>query len=147
MINSSRLLQPLYNLFSARLLASGYIHMDETRVQVLKEPDKSAESLSYMWVRCTGDIEHPIILFDYHPSRAATVVTVLLGDYQGYLHTDDYASYLKTGASDGKTHLGSMVHSRRKFIDAQKVTPRSKTKPEMISIKSGRKKASLNSAN
>ncbi len=128
MVKSAQLLQPLYNLLNDQLLDSGYIHMDETRVQVLKEPDKSPESLSYMWVRRTGDVEHPIILFDYHPRRTGAVVTSLLGDYQGYLQTDDYASYLKTGASDGITHLGCMAHARRKFIEAQKVTPSKKGK-------------------
>ena len=123
MIKSTQLLQPLYNLLNDQLLDSGYIHMDETRVQVLNEPDKSPESLSYMWVRRTGDIEHPIVLFDYDPSRAGAVVRSLLGDYQGYLQTDDYAGYHKTGGRDGITHLGCMAHARRKFVDAQKVTP------------------------
>lgn len=128
MIKSSQLLQPLYNLLNDQLLNSGYIHMDETRVQVLNEPEKSPESLSYMWVRRTGDIEHPIILFDYASSRAGAVVKSLLGDYRGYLQTDDYAGYHKTGAGDGITHLGCMAHARRKFVDAQKVTPAQKGK-------------------
>jgi transposase len=128
LIKGTQLFQPLYNLFNDKLLSSGYIHMDETTVQVLKEPGKSAESKSYMWVRRTGDLDHPIILFDYNPRRSGDVVTLLLGDYQGYLQTDDYASYLKIGASDGVTHLGCMAHARRKFIDAQKVTPSKKGK-------------------
>ena len=128
MIKGTQLLQPLYNLFNDQLLASGYIHMDETTVQVLKEPDKSAESKSYMWVRRTGDIEHPIVLFDYHPRRSGDVVTLLLGDYQGFLQTDDYGSYLRIGASEGVTHLGCMAHARRKFTDAQKVAPSKKGK-------------------
>lgn len=128
MIKGAGLCQPLFNLLNDRLLSSGYIHMDETTVQVLKEPEKSAESKSYMWVRRTGDIAHPIVLFDYHPRRSGNVVTLLLGDYQGYLQTDDYASYLKVGASAGVTHLGCMAHARRKFTDAQKVTPSKKGK-------------------
>jgi transposase len=128
MIKGAQLFQPLYNLFNDQLLASGYIHVDETTVQVLKEPGKSAESKSYMWVRRTGDREHPIVLFDYHPRRSGEVVTLLLGDYQGYLQTDDYASYLKIGASKGVTHLGCMAHARRKFMDAKKVTPSKKGK-------------------
>jgi transposase len=128
LIKGTQLFQPLYNLFNDKLLSSGYIHMDETTVQVLKEPGKSAESKSYMWVRRTGDLDHPIILFDYNPRRSGDVVTLLLGDYQGYLQTDDYASYLKIGASDGVTHLGCMAHARRKFIEAQKVTPSKKGK-------------------
>jgi hypothetical protein len=80
MIKSSECLQPLYNLLNDQLLDSGYIHMDETRVQVLKEPDKTAESLSYMWVRKTGGQEHPIILFDYASRRRTDVAASLLGD-------------------------------------------------------------------
>lgn len=128
MIKSSALLQPLYNLLNDQLLTSGYLHMDETRVQVLNEPGKSAESLSYMWVRRTGDVAYPIILFDYAASRAGAVVRSLLGDYQGYLQTDDYAAYHKIGAEKGVIHLGCLAHARRKFIEAQKVTPSKKGK-------------------
>jgi transposase len=128
MIKGTQLLQPMYNLLNDQLLSSGYIHMDETPVQVLNEPGKTAESKSYMWVRRTGDIDRPIVLFDYHPHRSGDVVTLLLGDYQGYLQTDDYGSYLKIGASVGVTHLGCMAHARRKFIDAQKVMPSKKGK-------------------
>ena len=128
MMRCSELLQPLYNLLNERLLASGYIHMDETRVQVLKEPDKPAASHSYMWVRRTGDREHPIILFDYASSRRSAVAESLLGDYQGYLQTDDYAGYHAMGKQTHITHLGCMAHARRKFIDAQKVTASQKGK-------------------
>ena len=128
MIKGAQLFQPIYNLLNDQLLSSGYIHMDETTVQVLNEPGKPAESKSYMWVRRTGDIDRPIVLFDYQPSRSGDVVTLLLGDYQDYLQTDDYGSYLKIGASEGVIHLGCMAHARRKFIDAQKVMPSQKGK-------------------
>ena len=128
MIKGAQLLQPLYNLLNDHLLDSGYVHMDETRVQVLKEPDKLAQSLSYMWVRRTGDPNQTIVLFDYHSSRSATVVDELLGDYQGYLQTDDYVGYHKVGQREGITHLGCMAHARRKFIEAQKVAPSAKGK-------------------
>jgi transposase len=67
MIKGSDLLQPLYNLLNYILLESGYVHMDETSVQVLKEPGKKAESKSYMWVRKTGDPnkKESMVLFDY----------------------------------------------------------------------------------
>ena len=102
--------------------------MDETRVQILKEPGKKAESLSYMWVRRSGGREHPIILFDYASSRRADVAASLLGDYQGYLQTDDYAGYHRIGQQKGIVALGCMAHARRKFIDAQKVSPSPKGK-------------------
>ena len=128
MIKCSELLQPLYNLMNDHLLDSGYIHMDETRIQVLNEPDKPPDSQSYMWVRKTGDQDKPVVLFDYAPSRRAQVVTSLLGDYQGYLQTDDYAGYHATGKQAEITHLGCWAHARRYFMDAIKAAPAKKGK-------------------
>ena len=128
MIKCSELLQPLYNLFNDQLLSSGYIHMDETPVQVLKEPNKKPESKSYMWVRKTGDPNQKIILFDYASSRRAEVAQSLLPDYRGYLQTDDYAGYNAVAKLNDIVQLGCLAHARRKFIDAQKVAPSKKGK-------------------
>jgi transposase len=103
MIKCSELLQPLYNLLNDQLLASGYVHMDETPVQVLKEPDKSPESKSYMWVRKTGGPNIPVVLFNCASSRRAGVAQSLLPDFQGYLQTDDYAGYNKVAKTEGIT--------------------------------------------
>ncbi len=128
MIKCRELLMPLYNLLNDQLLSSGYIHMDETPVQVLKEPDKSPDSKSYMWVRKTGDPNRPIILFDYASSRRSDVATSLLPDYQGYLQTDDYPGYNRVAKEKGITQLGCFAHARRKFVEAQKVSPSKKGK-------------------
>ena len=128
MIQCGNLLQPVYNLLNDYLLSSGYIHMDETRVQILKEPDKTPESLSYMWVRRTGGHYRPIILFDYDPRRTTCAAESLLPDYMGYLQTDDYAGYHKIGLRDGVVNLGCMAHARRKFVEAQKAAPSQKSK-------------------
>ena len=66
MIKGTQLLQLIYNLLNDQLLSSGFIYMDKTTVLVLREPEKTAESKSYMWVRRTGDVDHPIVLFDCH---------------------------------------------------------------------------------
>ena len=58
-------LQPLLNLMRDRLLESRVIHCDETRVQVLKEPDREPSSQSWMWVQTGGPPNQPVILFDY----------------------------------------------------------------------------------
>jgi transposase len=42
MVKTGALVQPLVNLLRDDLLASGFVQCDETRYQVLKEPDKSA---------------------------------------------------------------------------------------------------------
>ena len=120
-------LQPLLNLMRDRLLESRVIHCDETRVQVLKEPDREPTSQSWMWVQTGGPPNQPVILFDYSTSRAQEVPSRLLEGYRGYLMTDDYAGYNALGAQSGVERLGCWAHARRKFVEAQKVQPKGKT--------------------
>jgi transposase len=70
MVKAGELVQPLVNLLRDRLLAYDIVCMDETRLQVLKEPGKRAESRSYLWVQRGGPPAHPIVLYDYYPSRS-----------------------------------------------------------------------------
>ena len=119
--------QPLLNLMRDSLLASRVIHCDETRVQVLKEPDREPSSQSWMWVQTGGPRDKPVILFDYSTSRAQEVPTRLLECYRGYVMTDDYAGYNALGAQAGVERLGCWAHARRKFVEAQKVQPKGKT--------------------
>lgn len=88
MIKAGTLVQPLINLLRDQLLAYDIVHMDETTVQVLKEPGKSAQSKSYLWLQRGGPPDQPIILYDYDPSRSQTVPTRLLEGFRGYLQTD-----------------------------------------------------------
>ncbi|HBO7940872.1 MULTISPECIES: IS66 family transposase [Pseudomonas] len=126
-IQSAEHLQPLVNLLRDRLLASPVIHCDETRVQVLKEPDRDPGSQSWMWVQTGGPPDHPVILFDYTSSRAQEVPQRLLEGYRGYLMTDDYAGYNAIAAQEGVERQGCWAHARRKFIEAQKAQPKGKT--------------------
>jgi len=127
MVKTAELCQPLYNLLQDHLLESGYVHMDETPVQVLNEAGKAAETKSYMWVRKSGDQNRPVVLFDYAPNRQAQTAMNLLPDFTGYLQTDDYAGYHAIGKCQGVTHLGCWAHARRKFMDAKRVLPKNKT--------------------
>ena len=119
--------QPLLNLMRDSLLGSRVIHCDETRLQVLKEPDRQPSSQSWMWVQTGGPPDKPVILFDYTTSRAQEVPSRLLEGYRGYLMTDDYAGYNALGAQAGIERLGCWAHARRKFVEAQKVQPKGKT--------------------
>ncbi len=119
--------QPLLNLMRDSLLASRVIHCDETRVQVLKEPDREPSSQSWMWVQTGGPPDRPVILFDYSTSRAQEVPTRLLEGYRGYVMTDDYAGYNALGGQAGVERLGCWAHAQRKFVEAQKVQPKGKT--------------------
>ncbi len=113
--------QPLLNLMRDSLLASQVIHCDETRVQVLKEPDREPSSQSWMWVQTGGPPDKPVILFEYSTSRAQEVPTRLLEGYRGYVMTDDHGGYNALGAQAGVERLGCWGHARRDFVEAQKV--------------------------
>ncbi|MEE5167368.1 IS66 family transposase [Pseudomonas alliivorans] len=126
-IQCSEHVQPLLNLMRDRLLESPVIHCDETRVQVLKEPERDPTSQSWMWVQTSGPPDRKVVLFDYTSSRAQDVPLRLLESYRGYVMTDDYAGYNALALQPGVERLACMAHARRKFVDAQKVQPKCKT--------------------
>ena len=120
MIQAGTLIQPLINLLRDRLLAYDILQMDETPVQVLKEPGKTAQSKSYLWLQRGGPPEQPVVLYDYDPGRGAEVPKRLLAGFKGYLQTDGYDGYNAVVAVNGLSHVGRMAHARRKFYEAVK---------------------------
>ena len=63
-------LQHIVHRLRQELLKQGYLHIDETHVQVLKEPGRKNPSDSYMWVYCSiKDAANPIRYFEYQPGR------------------------------------------------------------------------------
>lgn len=121
--------QVIIDTMKAHLLQESLICADETTVQVLREEDRAAQSQSYMWVYRSGEFTpNPVVIYDYHPSRAGACVRDFLGDYHGYLLSDGYSAY---DTLEGVTQAGCMAHVRRKFTDAQKASPSKKAgKPE-----------------
>jgi transposase len=131
MIKTSDLLTPLINLMREHLLSGPLIHMDETPVQVLKEPDKPARSKSYMWVQVGGQADKAVRLFDYHASRSSQIPIKLLDGYQGLLMTDGYEGYKTLARHSAMTQLTCWAHARRKFMDAQKAQKNKTGKAQM----------------
>ena len=68
---------------------------DETRIQVLKEPERNPETDSFMWLFRSGeDGLPPIVLYHYTETRARyNAVDFLDGFSDGYLETDGYQGY------------------------------------------------------
>jgi transposase len=124
MIKAGALIQPLIEALQDHVLSHDIMQMDETPVQVLKEPGKVAQSKSYMWVMKGGPPAHPGIVYHYDPSRSQSVPETLLKDYTGYLQTDGYAGYNGILSHNGMIGLGCWAHVRRKFKDAQKALPK-----------------------
>jgi hypothetical protein len=123
MIAVARALQPIHNLMRDSLLSGPLIHMDETTVQVLKEPGRAASSKSYMWVQLGGEPDRPVVLFDYEPSRSGRVALKLLEGWSGHLMSDGYGGYDSAvdGSDSAIVHLKCWAHTRRYFMDAKKV--------------------------
>jgi hypothetical protein len=118
MIKLGDLVTPLINLFNEVMLSYDVLQMDETTVQVLKEDGREARTKSFMWVRRGGAPGQPVILFDYAPTRAASVPLRLLEDYEGFLQSDDYAGYNAAAKRAGVKHVGCLDHARRRFVKA-----------------------------
>jgi transposase len=117
-IRLGELVQPLINLLHEQLLTLSYLHMDETTLQVLKEPGKTPQSKSYLW--CQVSTERPIVLFHYDSGRGSAVANRLLEGFEGTLHVDGYTGYSAAVRNQGLNRLYCMAHARRKFVDAIK---------------------------
>ncbi len=143
-IRCGELLQPLINLMREQLLLYDIQQMDESTLQVLKEPGKKPQSKSYIWVQRGGPPGREVLLFTYDSSRGQQVADALLGDYQGYLQVDGYGGYDPVCAKNGLTQVGCFAHARRKFDEALKAQGNSKpakagkasSKPYRCSLKS-----------
>ena len=107
----------LLELLRSELLSGPLINIDETTVQVLDEPDRSAGSKSYMWLFRGGPPGKPAVFFLYDPSRNGKVAKDFLGDYHGYVQTDGYGGYNFLDTQAGIVHIGCWAHIRRKFVE------------------------------
>ena len=115
--------QPIINLMRDQLLDAEIIHGDETEVQVLKEPGRSAQQKSYLWAQMSGS-GPPIRLFTYAPSRSAETARRLYDGARGVLITDGYEVYANVAQTYGLVHLGCWAHARRRFVDAEAALPK-----------------------
>lgn len=125
--SAEHLLQPVYAQLHEELLKREVLHADETTLQVLHEPGKTAQSNSYMWLyRTSGDTGQPIVLYDYQPGRGTCYPKAFLNGFKGYLHTDGYSGY--HSLPKDVTVVGCWAHARRKFDEAMKSLPKGKAK-------------------
>lgn len=119
-------LSKLYDRMHHLLLKYDILCADETTLQVLHEPGRSASSKSYLWLYRTGKEGSPIILYDYQETRAGENPKEFLKGFKGYLQVDGYAGYHKV---DGATLVGCWAHARRGFTDVLKSLPANSVKP------------------
>ena len=129
---ADRYLTPLYDRMKEAFLKSRYIHCDETRIQVIGEPDQKGSTQNWMWVYLTdGYSGSPqMALFDYERTRAGYhPVKFLDGRFHGYLTCDGYQAY--HGLDDSITVTGCFTHARRRFDAALTALKRDFTKEQL----------------
>ncbi len=125
-------LNPVAEALQRQLRQGRVIHVDETPLQVLKEPGREASQKSYMWVYRGGPPDKPVLWFHYTDSRAGQVAREFLFPKEDafccdgrappggfYLQSDGYTVYETLAKHPGVLgHAGCWAHVRRKFVDA-----------------------------
>ena len=122
-------LMPVVSEMKRYLLKQEALHADETTLQVLREPGKSAESVSYLWLYRTGRDIQPAVVYDYQRTRGGEHPRNFLSGFKGYLHVDGYPGYHKV---TGVTLVGCWAHARRKYDEALKAAPEATGHPETV---------------
>lgn len=110
--------QYLTGYFHREMLKRQFLMMDETPVQVLKEPDRRPQSKSYVWLMRSGeDGLPPLLLYRYSPTRNGdNAVEMLKGSLPGlYLMVDGFQGYDKL---KNVKRCACYAHIRRYFLDA-----------------------------
>lgn len=98
------------------LLDQNVIHADETVLQVLKEPGRTAEDESRFWVYTASKrSECQIRIFQYESSRKCACAEEMLKGFHGVLICDGYSGYNVVGDI---TRAGCWAHMRRKWHEA-----------------------------
>jgi len=113
-------LEPIYDKLHQQLCQQKFLHSDSTTFQVLKEPGKSPQSESQMWLyRTSGEATHAIVLYEYQPDKKKERPLDFLDGFTGYLMTDGFSSY--HCLTDSIIVVGCFAHVLTKFSDALKV--------------------------
>jgi transposase len=143
MVKMGDLVEPLMDRVRAEIRRGSFVQCDETPFQVLQEPGKRAQSQSYLWALRGGEAEHPLIYYEYDPSRSGEVPKRLLRGFEGFLQTDGYEGYTAIGREPGIVHVGCWAHARRKFDEALRGQGKSKKKGNKRSGKESKARRAL----
>ena len=120
--SSDAYLSLLYERLHQLIYQNHVIHADETPVKVMRIDNARIKNgkKTYMWVyrnRVT-DHTHPIVLYDWQPSRRADHPREFLKDFSGIVITDGYQVYHKLGKEREDLSIGGCwIHARRPFAE------------------------------
>lgn len=113
------LLEPVYQAILSSVLLSKVLAVDESPTPAGRKNGKMGNG--YYWA-LYGD-QHEIA-FLYSPTRSGKVLDEVLRGFQGTLLSDGYVAYESfVKKNPGVTAAQCWVHTRRNFIDSERVEP------------------------
>ncbi len=124
-------LSVLRDLLREEVCSGPYVGIDETPVQVLKEPGRRAAQKSYMWVMHGGDPDHPIVSFEYRVSREGGFLKERLRNFSGTVMSDGFTGYEHLKTIEGISLAACWAHVRRGFFKAHEL---SRTSPGPLHV-------------
>jgi transposase len=112
----------VYDRMHELIYDSSVIHADETPVKVMRIDNAKIKNgkKTYMWVYRNRPLRgtHPIVLYDWQPSRRADHPRDFLKDFSGTVVTDGYQVYHKLGKERTDLRIaGCWIHARRPFAE------------------------------
>lgn len=120
--STEKYLSLVYDRMHELIYESKVIHADETPVKVMRIDNAKIKNgkKTYMWVyrnnpRCS---KHPIVLYDWQPSRKADHPREFLKDFSGIAVTDGYQVYHTLGSERQDLKIaGCWIHARRPYAE------------------------------
>ncbi len=108
-------LQPLYNLMKDEVMAYDIASCDATTLQVLKEPNRSAQTKSYVYCMRGGESGKEVVLYDYNEADHKEYAKNWFEGFQGYLEVDADPFFDTLMTQEGVYEVNCNAHARRKF--------------------------------
>lgn len=108
-------MQPLYNLFKDHVIEYDVAACDATTLQVLNEPDRKAETKSYMYCMRGGAPGKEVVLYEYNDKDHKKFIADWFTGFQGYLHVDGDNFFENMPEMPGAVIVNCNAHARRKF--------------------------------
>ena len=119
---SEKYLSLIYDRLHERIYDSEVIHADESPTKCMRIDNAKIKNgkKTYMWVyrnnpHCS---KHPIVLYDWQPSRRADHPREFLKSFSGTVVTDGYQVYHKLGKEREDLKIsGCWIHARRPYAE------------------------------
>lgn len=127
MKTGERIRKNLIPALEKEILRYPLMNVDETVLNVVnlkgadgKKKGGNSRSNAFVFVRAAtdGDGSPGPVIFTYSPDRRNDTITGFLEGYNGLIQTDGLSGYANAEKELGFTHLGCLVHARRKAKEA-----------------------------